>query len=614
MHRAASVWLLAASLLLIACPAVESPTAPQAPPLATLAFVAGNIRVASSTVPATALAINGDRILAIGSDAAISTWIGPKTKVVDLRGRTLMPGFVDGHMDLVKLGTRRFGINLVGTQSVEDVQSRIARAVAATPPGTWILGQGWDQNDWTQARPRRFPSAELLDEVAKEHPVALMRIDNQAVWANSKAMELAEIPRGSRTLADKRTISSERAPSGIFVDDAMALIQRAIPRLQGPALVKAIELAERDGLAAGLVSIHAMDVTPNDVVALRDLERQGKLQIRIHAYYDGNLENLSEVLKAGPQPASSGSGQLSVRGVHFSLDDSLLNRAAWLMSPYSDNRKALTGSQLIEPSLYEARVKTAVEAGFQVATTAHGDQAVRHTLDVYQRVFGRNAYLARPRIEQVDVVDPTDFGRFASEGVLVTIQPTRLVNAIPWIKRRIGATRMKHAFAWKTLLTRSTTVAIGSGAPEEDLSPFLGLYAAISRKDLFGSPSAGFYPEERLTPDQALTANVQGGLWAAFEEKETGRIEPGLFADLVVVDVDPLKTPAEELVAGQVYLTVARGQLVYIRPGADAPPAPPPPPSPPPVRAPEPVKTSTVPPVNKPTAEAAPLQGFRATE
>lgn len=565
---------LALMALLTACPSPPPPprTAPNlAPPQADLVLLGGVVHTQDPALPrAEAVAIQDGRVVAVGTDGAVRSWIGPQTRVIDLKGRTAVPGLVDAHMHLTGLGKGQLSLDLVGTKSLAEVKAKVAAAAAKAPAGQWILGRGWDQNDWPGNR--GFPSAPALDEVAPDHPVALTRVDGHALWVNTPAMMLAKITRKTRPASGGRIITKSGLPSGVFIDNAMQLIRRHIPPLSPEQLKQAILRGQELCLQAGLTGVHDMGVGPDELAALVALDQAGALGLRVYAAHDGTAPDLSPALAPGPiLPAPSGDARLTVRAVKFFADGALGSRGAALLQPYSDDPKN-SGLLLMEPAVLEARVRSARDKGFQVATHAIGDRANMVTLDIYKRVFGSTAWRHRPRIEHAQVLSQLDLQRFAAEGVIASMQPTHATSDMPWAESRVGAERIRGAYAWQSLLSTSATVAAGSDAPVESISPILGLYAARTRQDAEAHPDGGWYPGEAMRPAQALAAFTTGAAWAGFSEDRLGRITKGYLADITVLSEDPLEAAPQKLLNAQAMLTIVQGKLLFVRGDADAPP------------------------------------------
>jgi hypothetical protein len=526
------------------------------------------VPAASGSAPAQAIAIGDGKILAVGSDAEIAPWIGEQTKQIGLGGKVVLPGLADGHLHLFGLGSRGARIDLVGTKSIAEIKDRVARAVREARPGAWIRGRGWDQNDWGTGG--RFPSARDLDAVAPATPVVLERIDGHAIWVNSAAMKAAGITAAVRDPPGGKVLRSGGQPSGVFIDNASGLVEAFAPPPAKADLLKAALIAERECLQAGLTEVHEMGVGSAELEVLRQLDAAGDLRLRIHAYLDGSAEDLDGLMGDGPQLPKDGR-RLTVRGVKFYLDGALGSRGAALLAPYQDDPKN-SGLITMDEALFEARVRSVKERGYQPATHAIGDRANRLALDVYQRVYGKAALAGRPRIEHAQVLALEDLPRFGELGVVASMQPTHGTSDAPWAEARIGPQRAQGAYAWRSLLARGATIAAGSDAPVEQVSPLLGIFAAIFRADPSAFPLEPWRPEERVSPLAAVGMFTRGVAYAGFREDRAGKIEVGFDADLTVLDTDPLHAGATDLLASKVALTVVGGEIAYAAPNADRPP------------------------------------------
>ena len=564
--------LVIATAAACAAPPPAPPPGPPPPPpapKADLVLKEGRVHTLDPAMPsASAVAVMGSKIVAVGDEDTVATWVGPSTRVIRLSGRTVVPGLIDSHMHLVALGTRRGRVDLVGADTLADVLARVKAAAAQTPPGRWILGRGWDQNDWSDHR--GFPTARDLDRVAGDHPVFLGRIDGHAGWANSAALRIAGITGRTPDPAGGQIIKRRGRPTGIFIDNATALIEGHIPPPTDAQLEQAILQGQDECLASGLTEVHEMGLGPKELDALRRLDDAGKLRLRVYAMISGSLEDLTPFMEAGPRIAEDNQ-RLTIRGLKFYMDGALGSRGAAMLEPYADAKKQ-TGLLLTPLSMLEARVRTAKTHGFQVAVHAIGDRANREVLDIFERVYGKDDGTHRPRIEHAQVIHPEDLPRFASLNVIASMQPIHATSDMPWAEKRVGPERIRGAYAWKTLLRSGAVLAAGSDAPVEEISPLLGLYAAITRKDLLGFPKSGWYPDERMSPQEALVAFSAAGTYASFREKDAGRIAVGRTADLTVLDKDILTANEDDLASLQAMLTIVGGRVEFAKPGAEVPP------------------------------------------
>jgi predicted amidohydrolase YtcJ len=548
-------------------PPKKSEDAPP-PPRADLVLTGGTIETLDGAA-GTALAIKAGKIAKVGSDDEIRRWVQPETRVIALQGRTVIPGLVDSHMHLEGLGMRRFGIDLVGTASIEEIKTRVKKAASTAPKGEWIQGRGWDQNDWETFKKKglKFPTARDLDDVSPNNPVILTRIDGHAIWVNTKAMQAAGVTARSKSKDGGEMLKAGGKPKGIFIDNAIGMIADKVPAPTKEQLTQALLLGQKDCLSAGLVQVHNMGVSATELEALKELEQKGELRVRVYGMLDGGADDLGALMGAGPIIPADSKARLTVRGVKFFADGALGSRGAALLKPYADDKKT-SGLLVTSQETLEARVRSAAALKYQVATHAIGDLGNEMTLDVYERVFGSDAKDARPRIEHAQVLQPSDVARFARNSVIASMQPTHATSDMPWAEKRLGKERIAGAYAWRSLLTSGATIAAGSDAPVEDIAPVVGLYAAVTRTDDLGAPEGGWMPEQRMTAREALLSFTQGGAYASFRENEAGVIAEGRVADLTVVDRNPLSTPVEEMNTLQVIMTIINGDIEYAKQGA----------------------------------------------
>ncbi|MBI2378436.1 MAG: amidohydrolase [Deltaproteobacteria bacterium] len=557
---------------------------------ADLVLVQGNVVTLDPEQPhAAAVAIRAGKIAYVGSDSGAVALAGPNTKVVGLAGKTVVPGLVDAHMHLLGLGQKRGVLDLTGTTSIDEIRQKVGDAARNASTGQWVIGRGWDQNDWTGKQKGQFPNAKDLDSVAANVPVVLTRIDGHAAWASSKAMALAGIDKNTPSPLGGQIVKSRGAPTGIFIDNAMALVTGQVPAPSKPELKKAYRIAQDECIKTGLTAVHDMGIGPAELEALTELDDAGELKLRVYAMLDGSYDQLGTLLAKGARIAKD-KQRLTVRGVKFFVDGALGSRGALLHEPYSDDPSNL-GLMVTDLELLEARARTAKDAGFQVATHAIGDRGNTVVLDLYERVFAGDKN-ARPRIEHAQVITSNDLSRFGSLGVIASMQPIHATSDMPWAEARVGPMRIAGAYAWRSLLTQSASIAAGSDAPVEEVSPILGLYAAITRQDLGGQPEGGWRPEEKLDPVEALSVFTHGAAIASFTETSQGRVAEGFDADLTVLDLDPTTAEPSKLKGAKAQLTIVGGAISWSRPGADGPPKPPEAPKTPEIKTPA-VKTST---------------------
>jgi predicted amidohydrolase YtcJ len=478
----------------------------------------------------------------------------PIVNTVAVLDGTILPGLVDAHGHLYGLGVALDVVNLVGTTSYDEVIARVRERAATAAPGEWIIGRGWDQNDWTV---KEFPSAAALDAALPDRPVALERVDGHATLANSAAMRAAGVtaatpdPEGGRIMRD-----ANGNPTGVFIDAASNLIDRAVPPVT-TAQRKARVLAAAQAIAAsGLTGMHDAGIDPATITAVQELIDENRFPIRVYAMLGDNDAVVNEWFRNGP--LMNYGGRLTVRAVKLYADGALGSRGAALLAPYSDD-PGNTGLLVSQPSHIEDVARRGRAAGFQINTHAIGDRGVRETISAYARA-GVTAG-DRFRIEHLQVIAPDDVPRLVRHGIIASMQPTHATSDMYWAEARLGPERVRGAYAWRTVLNAGGRLALGSDFPVEDVSPFFGLYAAVTRQDQKGWPAGGWRPSEKLTLAEAIRGFTSDAAYAAFEEKTRGTIEPGKLADFTIVDGDLFTMP--ELYKAKVRYTVVGGEIVF---------------------------------------------------
>lgn len=511
---------------------------------------------------AEAIAVRDDRIVAVGSAAEVERLRGPGTRMIDLRGATVFPGFIDAHAHVEGLGKAGRILKLQGTRTLGEVVERVRAASLAgehSGASAWIEGRGWDQNDWPG---QAFPTWEDL-EGATARPVALRRVDGHAVWVNRAALAVAGItPATSDPEGGKLLRFPDGSPTGVFVDNAMDLVTAAIPRADENERMARLRAAMRDMAAAGLTAAGEMGADDELIAAYRRLGEEEGLTTRIAVYLSDDDSLLARWWEKGPELGSYG-GFLSVQGVKFYADGALGSRGAALFEDYSDdpgNRGLLLQSEeRLGPAVDRSRA-----AGFQVAVHAIGDRANRMVLDVFARSPKATAVLpARSRVEHVQVLEAADVPRFASVKVIASMQPTHATSDMPWAEARLGPARVRYAYAWRTLLDAGARLALGSDFPVESHRPLLGIYAAVTRSDTEGKPAGGWRPEQRLTVEEAVRGFTLDAAYSFGWEESTGSLVAGKYADLVVLSRDLYAAPPREILDTRVLFTMAGGRVTH---------------------------------------------------
>ncbi len=504
------------------------------------------------------------RILAVGEGAVLKASY-PDARLVDLGDATVVPGLIDAHAHIVGLGMALTRADLVGTRSKREILERLQAFERDLPPGEWLIGRGWDQNDWPE---QVFPTAADLDAVFPERPVWLGRVDGHAGWVNSAVLRaIAADPAAGAMLAEGQpdggliVRAAGGRPTGVFVDEAERLVAAVSPDLDQADADRALDLALAAAVRQGLTGLHDMGTSLADFQQLRRFADAGRLPLRISAYADGDGRALDWLCANGAY-AHPGK-RLQMRGVKFLIDGALGSRGAAMAEDYSDD-PGNRGLVLIEPARFAQLVERAQGCGLQVATHAIGDRGNRIVLDAYARVLGeRSTDDHRWRIEHAQIMALEDIPRFAELGVVASMQPTHATSDMPWAEARVGAERIAGAYAWRRFAEAGVPLALGSDFPVESPDPRFGLHAAVTRQDRSGQPSGGWMPEQRLTIAEALHGFTAGAAWANHDEALTGQLAPGLQADFVVLAQDPMAVAPADLHALAVRSTWVDGAPVY---------------------------------------------------
>ena len=482
---------------------------------------------------------------------------------VDLRGRLAVPALTDAHGHIEGLGNALQRLELVGTTSAAAIAAMVAERAKRVPAGHWILGRGWDQNDWAV---QKFPTRDVLDRVAPEHPVWLRRVDGHAAWANSKALERAGVTKATAEVPGGRIErTSDGSPTGVFVDNAMSLIESAIPPPTREQRKHAIVLALRRCAELGLTSVHDAGVDTTEIAIYRELAEHGEMPIRVFAMVAAGSAWSDDALPLTKLEA--GDGRFRVFAVKAYADGALGSRGAALLADYSDD-PGNVGLVRTTLDTLELLARRCLARGYPLCVHAIGDRGNRMTLDAFQRAATAGPGLMvlrerRFRIEHAQVISPEDLPRFGSLGVIASMQPTHCTSDMPWAPARLGAERIQGAYAWRQLIDVGARLAFGSDFPVERPDPLLGLYAAVTTQDLDGHPPEGYRPSEKLTIWEALRGFSSDAAYAASAEDELGRAAPGYRADLAVFDRDLTSIPPREIPKARCVLTMVGGEIVW---------------------------------------------------
>ena len=486
------------------------------------------------------------------------TVVVPIDRRVDVQGRTLLPGLIDAHVHLTQLGLKTTQIDLDGTRSLEDLKARLARFAAENPNQRWITGRGWNEEIWPD---KRFPTAADLDAVVPDRPVWLYRIDGHGAVANSAALREAGI---SRSTADPKGghITRDEAgnPTGFVIEAARELVESRIPAMTDAELDALIGAAQHILLSNGITSVANLRTSAEDWASLKRLGAGARLQVRVIAYAHG-LDALNRMAAQRPTAWLFGD-HLRLTGVKFYSDGALGSRGAWLKKPYADAPEA-SGLSLQADAAMERQTGEAARRGFQVALHAIGDAANSQAISIFERLGKTYPGDRRWRIEHFQIADPTDIPRLAPAGIIASMQPIHQVSDRRMAEARLGPARLAGAYAWNSVRITDARLAFGSDTPFDTPSAFAGLSAAISRQDINGDPAGGWIPSERLTFEQALQAYTRGAAYAGFAEDSIGALEPGKWADFIIVDRDVSAADPQALARTQVLETWVAGKKVW---------------------------------------------------
>ena len=550
------------SLLIISL----APTITKVEP-ADLIFTNANIYTASDQQPtAQAVAVKGDRIVFVGSNAEAKKYQGAKTRVVDLHGATVLPGMTDAHHHLEGVGFREMTLNLEGITNLQDFLAKVKARVAQAKPGEWVTGRGWIETFWT---PPVFPTRWDLDKVAPNNPVILQRADGHGTVVNSAALKIAGITRdtpspfGGEISKDKQ--SGE--PNGMLLDAARGLVAKYIPRTTPAEAVRAVELGVQRDIGLGWTQIQNPGGSYEDIAIYRKLYAEGKIKLRIYKVLSAPGKEAQRLLAEGPIIGAFGN-RLTVRALKFYADGSLGSRSAALLAPYSDAPDT-SGFLTIKEENLLPMLTEALRKGIQVETHAIGDLGNRFILDEYEKALkavpASQRKIADPRwrVEHSQIVNPLDIPRFKKLGIIPSMQASHAIGDLHFAPARLGIKRLEGAYAWNSFLKSGVVVPGGSDAPVERGEPMIEFYAAVARKDIKGWSGEGWHPEEALTRDQALRMLTVWPAYAAFEEKLRGSIEVGKLADLTVLSADIMKIPEMDILKTHCLMTVIGGEIVY---------------------------------------------------
>jgi predicted amidohydrolase YtcJ len=539
---------------------------PEKPEPADLVLKNGLVYTLNDDQPrAEAVALRYGQIVFIGSTADAKKYEAKTTRVVDLKGRVVVPGLADAHYHFAGVGYREMNLNLEGTVSLADFLAKVKARVAQAKPGEWVTGRGWIETFWT---PQAFPTRQDLDAIAPNNPIYLTRADGHASVVNSAALKAASIdkatanPTGGEIMKDKAG-----EPNGMLVDRAQGLVGKLLPAPNAADLEKALLLADKRSLALGWTQVHDAGVGYDQINLVKRLYEEKKLKIRLYEAIRGPSADTQRLLKEGPTIGLY-DGRLTVRTIKVSIDGALGSKGAALLDNYSDhdtNGLLMYTEAQVMPTFIQALKK-----GIQLEVHAIGDRANRTLLDWYEAAFNEVPMIQRSsreeprwRNEHAQIVHPDDLARFAKLKIIPSMQPSHAIGDLHFAATRLGQKRLAGAYAWQTLIKQGNMVAGGSDAPVERGEPMIEFYAAVARKDMKGFAGEGWHPEEKVTREQALKMFTLWAAYAAFEEKKRGSIEIGKWGDLTVLTGDIMTMPEADILKTRCAMTVVNGEVVF---------------------------------------------------
>lgn len=517
-----------------------------------------------------ALAVKDSRIIALGSTAEIKKLADKRTHAIDLGGHFAMPGFNDAHLHLAAGGLETLRVSLIGVRSLAEMQARIGEHAKSTAAGEWIVGSGWDETLWADAK---LPTRQDVDAVTGDHPAFFGRVDGHIAVANTEALKRWGITRGTVAPAGGKIDQDATGEvTGILRESAKDAYMAKLPKPTPSQRRRGIELALQDAASHGLTSVQD-NSDWDDFLTYEDLEREGKLTVRISEWLP--FQAPVSVLNAHRSAHEQSDSMLHTTMLKGFMDGSLGSRTAAMLQPYADDPENKGIPQYTQDQLNEM-ANQRVAARFQMGFHAIGDKGVQMALDAFEGAerYAREHSIEalgsakgdwRFRIEHAQVIAPGQVERFRELGVIASMQPNHLLTDMKWAMQRLGPERAKGSYAWKEMLDHGVALAFGTDYPVEPLTPFRGLYAAVTRRDEQGKQE--YYPEQKISIEQAIAAYTTGAAYAEFAERDKGTLKPGMLADFVVLDRDITKVSAGEILGTKVLRTVVGGKTVFAADG-----------------------------------------------
>lgn len=515
---------------------------------------------------AEAVAVQGEKIIWVGKDKDADRFIGPDTQVIDLNGKLVLPGLVDAHAHIPSLGEELTYLNVTGTRSFAEIVEKVRERVKEVRPGEWIVGGRWDHNDWED---KTFPVHDALSRVSPDNPVFLNRVDGNSGFANLKAMELAGITKDTPDPFGGVIIRKENGePTGTLINRAQEPVVKLIPK-DTPEQYRAKMLAAVEScLAVGLTGVHDAGIGPQAIAIYKDLVDKEQLGLRIYGMLGDEddpevTENIADYLRQHRVVNYGGHHYFTVRSVKLYFDGALGSRGAAFFEPYADDSEN-SGLLRITPEYIYAVAKAGLESGMQICTHCIGIRGNRLCLDAYEKALSQNPTADhRFRIEHAQIVRTEDVKKFKDLGVIPAMQPTHCTSDMYFVEDRIGKARAAGAYAWRWYIDAGLVIPSGSDFPVESNDPLLGIYAAVTRQDVKGWPEGGWFPEQRMTMEEAIRSFTIWAAYSAFQEDVLGSIEIGKYADFTILDKDIVEIEPKEILNTKVVYTIVGGKIRY---------------------------------------------------
>jgi predicted amidohydrolase YtcJ len=514
---------------------------------------------------AEAIALQGGEVLFVGSSDDAMEFKGDSSRIIDLAGATVIPGLVDSHTHVFGLGALLDQVNLVGVATEEEAVALIVERAKSVPKGEWIIGRGWDEGAWAN----RYPDKAMLTAAVPDHPVFMGSLHGFAGWGNQAAIDAAGIAAETEVpVGGEMRMGSDGQPGGLFLNQGVEMLSGAVPEPSRETLTNQLLLGLHQMAADGYTAVHDAGLDSEAMSILEELEAADKLPVRVYAMLSLRDEDLiREWIEKGPD--SDNDSMLVTRAVKAYYDGALGSRGARLLYDYADQpgRRGISGDDY---GFNEALNAEAMKAGFQIAIHAIGDAGNREAIDILESVFQEDPSTAsnRHRIEHAQVISTEDIPRLGQLGIIASMEPPHAMEDKSWAEQRLGPERILGAYAWRSLRKAGTSLTFNSDNPGSDHNIFYGLHSAITRQDKNQQPEGGWYADQRMTADEAVRAYTKWSAYASFREDKAGVIEAGRWADLTVMDVDPLVLAEQspgDILSGRIILTIVNGKVVYER-------------------------------------------------